>query len=108
MGTIRKTWRSGVLAAGLLVAGCAQFPELDAVQTPGIETAAFPRLVPLETLLTGADPRATPEMIGALEGGVARLQARAARLRALRPNPTALEARVARLRQKAEALRAAE
>ena len=39
-----------ILMTGLLIglSGCAQFPELDAVQTPGIEQAPYPALVSLD------------------------------------------------------------
>lgn len=64
------------------LAGCTSFPELDAAQTPGIETAAYPRLLPLDTLLTEeGDPRATPEATDDLAARVAQLRARADRLR---------------------------
>ncbi|WP_116599959.1 hypothetical protein [Primorskyibacter marinus] len=63
-------------------AGCTSFPELEAAQTPGIQSAAYPRLLPLDTLLTEeGDPRATPEAMGDLAARVARLRARADRLR---------------------------
>lgn len=64
----------------VLVVACAQFPELDASQTPGVNDAAYPDLVPLETLLNGPVVRATPEMRAGIEGRVAGLRARAARL----------------------------
>ncbi|WP_417722355.1 hypothetical protein [Salipiger sp.] len=60
--------------------GCTQFPELDATETPGVATAPYPSLVPLETLLAAPAPRATPEMRAGVEGRVAGLRARAARL----------------------------
>ncbi|KMK66242.1 hypothetical protein [Puniceibacterium sp. IMCC21224] len=64
----------------LLLCACAQFPELDASQSPGVAGAAFPALVPIESLLDGAAPRATPEMRAGVDGRVAGLRARAARL----------------------------
>ena len=60
--------------------GCTQFPELDAARTPGVEKAPFPALLPLDGLLVGPEPRATPEMRSGIEGRVAGLRARAARL----------------------------
>lgn len=66
----------------VLLTGCAQFPELDATVTPVQENADFPKLVPIEPLLA----RATAGRVDApatqanLEGRVARLRARAARL----------------------------
>ncbi|MBN9888372.1 hypothetical protein [Salipiger abyssi] len=64
----------------LALVGCAQFPELDAARTPGVEAMPFPALLPLDGLLDGPEPRATPEMRAGIEGRVAGLRARAARL----------------------------
>ncbi|WGW03701.1 hypothetical protein [Tropicibacter oceani] len=99
-----------ILMTGLLIglSGCAQFPELDAVQTPGIEQAPYPALVPLDGLLANPEPRATLAVLGQVQGRVSGLQARADRLRRMRATPAALSDRVARLRQKAATLRAAE
>ncbi|WP_146590000.1 hypothetical protein [Puniceibacterium confluentis] len=69
-----------LLPATLLLCACAQFPELDSTQTPGVATAPYPRLVPIETLLQGAPPRATPEMRAGVLGRAGALRARAARL----------------------------
>ena len=64
------------------LAGCTTFPELDAVQTPGLANAPYPRLLPLGTLLAeGSAPRATPEAMGDVAARAARLRARADRLR---------------------------
>ena len=65
------------------LAGCTQFPELDRTQTAALDAAAYPDLVPIEPILArveepGADPVA--EEAG-LEGRLARLRARADRLR---------------------------
>lgn len=64
----------------LALLGCTQFPELDAARTPGVATAPFPALLPIESLLDGPEPRATPEMRAGIEGRVSGLRARAARL----------------------------
>ncbi|MGR3271621.1 hypothetical protein [Thalassococcus profundi] len=65
----------------LCLSACAEFPELDATATPGVATAAYPQLLPLETLLDGPAPRATPDLRAGVEGRAASLRARAARLR---------------------------
>ncbi len=96
-----------VLALPLAVpTGCARFPELDAAQTPGVMDAPYPRLVPLEPLLNGPVPRASAADIPEVEGRVAGLRARAARLQAVQVGPGDVARRVARLRQRAAALRA--
>lgn len=64
------------------LAGCTSFPELEAAQTPGIQSAAYPRLLPLDSLLAeGGDPRATPDAMDDIAARVAQLRARADRLR---------------------------
>lgn len=65
----------------VLLSACAQFPELDATATPGVAEAAYPDLVPMETLLTAPEPRATPQARAGVEGRAAALRARADRLR---------------------------
>lgn len=69
-----------LLPATLLLCACAQFPELDSTQTPGVAEAPYPRLVPIETLLASDTPRATPDMRAGLLGRAEALRARAARL----------------------------
>jgi hypothetical protein len=64
----------------LLLCACAQFPELDSTQTPGVATTPYPQLVPMETLLGSAQPGATPEMRTDVLGRADALRARAARL----------------------------
>lgn len=94
----------------LTVAGCTQFPELDAAETPGVAQAPYPALVPLDGLLTErAPPQATPEVIDAVQGRAEGLRGRGAALQG-QPGVAAdsVAARVALLRQKADALRAAE
>jgi len=75
--------RHMTLALSLLAAGCTQFPQLDQTITPQMEAAPFPKLVPVDPLLanirtSGVDPVQTQN---ALQARVARLRARAARLR---------------------------
>ena len=89
------------------VAGCAQFPELEAGETPGVAQAAYPKLVPLEQLLDGPLATATPDVQARVEGRADGLRARAARLKQRSVGPgRGISQRVARLRQKAAALRA--
>ncbi|GGG86829.1 hypothetical protein GCM10011415_41640 [Salipiger pallidus] len=64
----------------LALLGCAQFPELEAARTPGVAQAPFPDLLPIDSLLAGPAPRATPQMREGIEGRVEGLRARAARL----------------------------
>ena len=64
------------------LAGCATFPELEASVRPGVRSASYPDLVPLEVLEAQIDE----DRIGAgtqetLEARADRLRARAARLR---------------------------
>lgn len=92
------------LGAGL--PGCTQFPELDAVQTPGVANAAYPRLLPLEALLNGPAPRASEAAIATVEGRVGALRARAARLQRLEIAPRGVDGRLARLQRRAADLRA--
>ena len=65
------------------LASCATFPELDSPSSAAAKNADFPALVPLDPLLaeigrTGVDPQDT---VRTLEGRLARLSARAERLR---------------------------
>lgn len=79
-GTIAKT-RHGLLVAGLCALGaCAQFPELDAATDPAVFDRDYPRILPIDGLLTGPEPRATPEVAGSVQARAAALKARAARL----------------------------
>lgn len=101
---------SWLVAASLVLAGalsgCSDFPELDAAQTPGLESADYPKLVPLGPLLTGPEPQASLAMVAGIEGRVAGLKAKAARLRRVQAAPQGVSQRLAQLRQKAAALRA--
>lgn len=70
------------LTATALVAGCTQFPDLDAAISPGAEAAPYPQLVPTESLSASVpEPLIEPETSTSLEARVAHLRARAARLR---------------------------
>tara|TARA_R110002049_G_scaffold23781_7_gene84834 strand:- start:50836 stop:51141 length:306 start_codon:yes stop_codon:yes gene_type:complete len=71
-----------LLTLGSLTA-CTQFPALDATITPELEAADYPALVPLDPLLAQAEAgRIDPvQTEAALSARVARLRARAARLR---------------------------
>ncbi|MBD3664483.1 hypothetical protein [Sulfitobacter aestuariivivens] len=81
---MRRAFVIPALVMGLLSLGaCTQFPELDRTVSPQLENADYPALVPLEPLLA----QATAGRVDAarteagLLGRVARLKARAARLR---------------------------
>ncbi|QFS82641.1 hypothetical protein FIU97_07465 [Roseivivax sp. THAF40] len=69
-----------VIALGLAVTGCTQFPELDATATPGVADAPYPDLLPLGLLLGDAPMRATPDMSANVVSRAEALRARAARL----------------------------
>lgn len=66
-----------LIALGLAVSGCTQFPELDATATPGVAEAPYPDLLPLGLLLGGAPMRATPDMSANVVSRAAALRARA-------------------------------
>lgn len=92
-----------------LLSGCAQFPELDETQTPGVATAPYPALLPLDTLLEGPRPTASPAMIAGVQGRAEALRARAGGVQARPVGPGAdVQGRLSRLRQKAETLRNAD
>ncbi len=90
--------------AGALPA-CTQFPELDAVQTPGVATAPYPKLLPLSDLLGGPMPEVSAETIIRVEGRVGALQSRADRLRGAQVAQTRVDDRLTQLRQRAADLR---
>lgn len=70
------------LLLAALAQGCAQFPALDGTVPPEAERAAFPRLVPLGPVLARAEEVQITEATEAdINARVARLRARAARLR---------------------------
>lgn len=70
-------------AGAALLAACTQFPALDRTITPELEAAQYPDLVPLGPVLASARSSGTePEQAtAAIDARVARLKARAARLR---------------------------
>ncbi|QDC10227.1 hypothetical protein FHY55_13645 [Oceanicola sp. D3] len=67
----------------LALAGCTQFPELDAVVSASAKSAAYPRLQPLDSVLARANSSTNdPDAVrGNLAARVAALRARAARMR---------------------------
>ena len=69
-----------LLGLGLALAACTTFPEIDAVETPGVDSAPYPDLVPIGTLLETGPPRATPEIRAGVESRAAALRSRAAAL----------------------------
>ncbi len=73
-----------LLCAGpLLLAGCADIPDLDDNLTPAARSAPYPALVPIAPLLAGTEQaqQIKEGTAPALQGRVAALRARAARLR---------------------------
>jgi outer membrane murein-binding lipoprotein Lpp len=69
------------LSAALL-AGCSDFPELDNAVSPTARKAGYPSLLPIDQLIAGAkEVQITEETISTLQSRIARLNARAARLR---------------------------
>ena len=78
--TFRLTPLAPVLVLTAALAACTQYPEVLDAETPGLADAAYPRLLPLETLLSAPEPRATFELRAATQGRVDALRARAARL----------------------------
>ena len=73
-----------VFALLLALAGCTQFPALDAAQSPEVAAAPWPRILPLPQVLAQApaDPQATEAATDAVDARAARLRVRAAALRA--------------------------
>jgi hypothetical protein len=67
----------------LTLTACTQFPELDNAVSPSAQDAEFPELVPVQGLLTQAEPQnGKPEdTINTLNARVAALRNRANRLR---------------------------
>ncbi|WP_299146035.1 hypothetical protein [uncultured Tateyamaria sp.] len=82
----------------LVLAACAQFPELDSTVSPDVANADFPALVPLEPLLAASDPIVSDpdQTTQTLNRRVAALRARA---NALQRRPIVDAATRARLRQ---------
>ena len=74
--------RFTLLCAPLILANCAQVPELDDHVTPAAKSAPFPALVPLSPLLNDTtDTRITQHTDPALRARAAALRARAQRMR---------------------------
>jgi len=66
----------------ITLAGCSNFPELDAAITPTARQAGYPSLMPLDQLIAGAEQvQITEQTLTTLQGRVNGLNARAARLR---------------------------
>lgn len=76
-----KVWVR-VIGPALLVAGCAQIPQLDDTLSASLESADYPALAPIETLLIPLpEPRERSEEVRQdLESRRDALQARARRL----------------------------
>ncbi|KEJ89269.1 hypothetical protein [Sulfitobacter donghicola] len=70
-------------ASVALLGACTQFPALDHTISPELANADYPELVPLQPVLAAAqNSRVEPVQAGAaIDGRVAALKARAARLR---------------------------
>ncbi|WP_456386903.1 hypothetical protein [Profundibacter sp.] len=68
--------------AATLLAGCSDFPELDAAITSAARNADYPNLLPIDQLIADAQQvQISPETVTNLEGRISHLNARAARLR---------------------------
>ncbi|MFW2587798.1 hypothetical protein [Sagittula sp. SSi028] len=94
----------------LCIAGCTQFPQLDAVQSEGVRKAPYPALIPLADLVDQPTaPGATVEARTQLEAQAEGLQSRADGLSGREVAQSADTAeRLAGLREKAAELRAQE
>lgn len=65
-----------------LLAGCSDFPELDAAITPAARNADYPSLIPIGQIVTGAEQvQISAQTVATLQARISRLQSRAARLR---------------------------
>jgi len=65
-----------------LFAGCSDFPKLDGVISPAARKADYPKLLPIDQIIAGAqDGQITEESISTLNNRIGSLRARAARLR---------------------------
>lgn len=74
--------RAALILSLALLTGCTQFPELEAATSAEARAAPYPRLVPLEGLLAGAQVTGLePETGTRLAARAAALRGRAARLR---------------------------
>ena len=79
----------------IALAACADFPEVDALESAAARNAPFPALLPTAAFEGGPAPRLSPATGAALEGRIAALRARAAALR----GPVLTAADRARLRR---------
>lgn len=78
---IRAMWRILFLSFGLLAA-CTGFPALDGKVSATARAAAYPKLLPINDLLTRpSPPRLSETDVAALTARAARLRRRAAALR---------------------------
>ncbi|MEL7106788.1 MAG: hypothetical protein AAGM21_12775 [Pseudomonadota bacterium] len=85
-----------VFAAGLALAGCAQFPEIDAVNASGPPAGAPPPLLSFADLQAAtAEAPVSTTQTDTLEARAAALRARAAILRRSADDIDALRARLA-------------
>jgi hypothetical protein len=63
--------------------GCSSFPQLDGAISPATQNAAYPTLIPIGQIITGAkNPQIHDQSVAALTSRVTNLNARANRLRA--------------------------
>ncbi|MEZ5714129.1 MAG: hypothetical protein R3D85_02475 [Paracoccaceae bacterium] len=70
------------ILAALTATACAEVPALDGTVPPALERADYPMLVPVEPILAAAgEVQIQPETEAGIRARVARLKARAARLR---------------------------
>ena len=65
----------------ILVAGCAQFPEVDTATDPALAEAPYPALLPVEQVLDQDAPRLDETSEAALQGRINGLKRRASDLR---------------------------
>lgn len=61
----------------MLVAACAQFPDVDAVTDAEVAQAEYPVLLPVEDILPEDQPRLDEDSEGELEARIRRLKRRA-------------------------------
>lgn len=74
--------RAALILSLALLTGCTQFPELEAATSAEARAAPYPRLVPLEGLLAGAEETGLePETGTRLAARAAALRGQAVRLR---------------------------
>lgn len=65
----------------ILLTGCTQFPQLDALESAEVANAAYPELLPLDRLLDAPEISASPELRAGIESRVGALRSRAALLK---------------------------